>query len=223
MDARAGMQTCGIAQTALLVMLIPRVFGNTISKGNIVAHVHDPQLETVFTKKQADPSLLDERLLFDVLLKGAGTPFELLDSDFNIIRVNEAYAATHDQPEAFFRGKNHFDIYPSDSRSVFEKVLATGEPAQIAARPRNLPGRSEPETSYWDCTLAPIVNPHNQMKGCKLVFYFKKSGQDMQGKSITYAHKQTRYDILAYAVKKHFDTEDQVFFEPIAKSITFNT
>jgi len=68
-----------------------------------------------------------------------------------------------------------------------------------------------------------IVNPHNQMKGCKLVFYFKKSGQDMQGKSITYAHKQTRYDILAYAVKKHFDTEDQVFFEPIAKSITFNT
>ena len=116
MDARAGMQTCGITHTALLVMLIPRVFGNTISKGNIVAHVHDPQLETVFTKKQADPSLLDERLLLDALLKGAGTPFELLDSEFNIIRVNEAYAAAHDQPEAFFRGKNHFHLVRIVSR-----------------------------------------------------------------------------------------------------------
>ena len=68
-----------------------------------------------------------------------------------------------------------------------------------------------------------IVNPHNQMKGCKVIFHFKKPGHDMQGKSITYAHNQRRYDILAYAAKNHFDTEDRVFFEPIANSFTFKT
>jgi len=68
-----------------------------------------------------------------------------------------------------------------------------------------------------------IVNPHNQIKGCKVIFHFKKSGQAMQGISITYAHKQQRYDLLAYATKKHFDTENHIFFEPIAKSFTFKT
>jgi hypothetical protein len=45
----------------------------------------------------------------------------------------------------------------------------------------------------------------------------------MQGKSITYAHNQRRYDILAYTAKQHFDAEDEVFFEPIANSFTFKT
>jgi hypothetical protein len=78
-------------------------------------------------------------------------------------------------------------------------------------------------TQFKHGSVENIVNQHNQIKGCKLIFYFKKSGQAMQGKSITYAHKLRRYDILAYTAKNHFDTENQVFFEPIANSFTFET
>ena len=68
-----------------------------------------------------------------------------------------------------------------------------------------------------------IVHPHNQMKGCNIIFHFKASGRDMQGKYILYTHNLVRYDLLAYAAKQHFNTEDQVFFAPIANSFTFKT
>lgn len=52
-----------------------------------------------------------------------------LDSRFNFIWVNRAYAATCGHDPSFFPGKNYFDLYPhEENQAIFKRVVDTGEP-----------------------------------------------------------------------------------------------
>ena len=66
-----------------------------------------------------------------------------------------------------------------------------------------------------------IRNPHNRVKGIKMIFRFKLPTRDMTCKWITYIDNEIGYEVMAWAETKNFSTEDQVFFEPVAKSFTF--
>jgi len=78
--------------------------------------------------------------------------------DFNFIRVNQAYARADERDVSEFPGKNHFELYPSDAKGIFEQVVGTKAPYQAFARPFSYPGHPEWGVTYWDWTLVPIMN-----------------------------------------------------------------
>ncbi|MBM7867471.1 PAS domain-containing protein [Heliobacterium gestii] len=84
--------------------------------------------------------------------------YALLDREFNFIRVNEAYARADGKDVSFFPGKNHFDLYPSDAKKIFEQVVATKEVFITFARPFVYDRHPERGHTYWDWTLTPLLN-----------------------------------------------------------------
>ncbi|MFZ5573456.1 MAG: response regulator [Thermodesulfobacteriota bacterium] len=92
-----------------------------------------------------------------------------LDPGFNFIWVNRAYADTCKQEPAFFPGKNHFDLYPhEENKAIFQRVVDTGEPFFVAAKPFEFPDQPERGVTYWDWSLVPVKNADNTVSG--LVF-----------------------------------------------------
>ena len=88
-------------------------------------------------------------------------PFSLiaiLDKNFNFIKVNRAYAEADEKDVSFFPGKNHFDLYPSDAKAIFENVVKTKKPFQTYARPFVYAYAPERGVTYWDWTLTPVLN-----------------------------------------------------------------
>jgi PAS domain S-box-containing protein len=80
-----------------------------------------------------------------------------LDTDFNFIRVNRAYAVADGREPQFFVGKNHFDLFPhEENESIFRQVVETGEPYTVHARPFEYAEHPERGVTYWDWTLHPV-------------------------------------------------------------------
>ncbi|MBI4418020.1 MAG: PAS domain S-box protein, partial [Ignavibacteriales bacterium] len=86
------------------------------------------------------------------------SPMVLLDRQFNLIDVNEAYAKVCGKERKDFRGRNHFDLYPSDAKADFERVVETKQPVRFIRRPFVFPDRPEWGVTYWDWTLTPVLD-----------------------------------------------------------------
>jgi PAS domain S-box-containing protein len=71
----------------------------------------------------------------DAFFEHALTPLVLLDRDFNFVRVNEAYARASGHTVSDLVGRNHFDVFPSDARVIFEEVRRSKRPFKVEARP----------------------------------------------------------------------------------------
>ena len=92
-----------------------------------------------------------------------------LDADFNFIWVNHAYAATTGRDPAFFIGKNHFELFPhQENQAIFQKVVDTGQPYIVSARPFSFSEQPESKITYWDYSLIPIMDHEGRTMG--LVF-----------------------------------------------------
>jgi len=93
----------------------------------------------------------------------------LLDTEFNFIWVNRAYADTCRHDPSFFPGKNHFDLYPDvENEAIFQRVVTTGEPFFAAAKPFVFPDQPERGVTYWDWSLIPVKDESGTITG--LVF-----------------------------------------------------
>ncbi|MCP3852878.1 MAG: hypothetical protein GY694_22020, partial [Gammaproteobacteria bacterium] len=72
-------------------------------------------------------------------------------------------AAADQKNISFFPGKNHFDLYPhKENLAIFEKVLTTGEPLFVTAKPFEYKESPERGVSYWDWSLIPIKDNVNK-------------------------------------------------------------
>ena len=92
-----------------------------------------------------------------------------LDTDFNFLRVNRAYAAADGRDLEFFVGKNHFDLYPhEENESIFRRVVETGEPYTAYARPFEYEEHPERGVTYWDWTLHPVHDASGKVEGLVL-------------------------------------------------------
>jgi len=92
-----------------------------------------------------------------------------MDRDFNFIRVNEAYAAAAKRTVDFFQGKNHFDLYPhEENEALFRRVLETGEPYAVTAKPFEHPHQPERGVTYWDWSLQPVRDDRGEVSGVLL-------------------------------------------------------
>ena len=88
----------------------------------------------------------------------------LLDSEFNFIRVNQAYAKVCNRNVDEFPGRNHFEMYPSPLIEEFRKVVATGVSFQAYARPFTFPDHPEWGETYWDLSLVPIFDASGEVE-----------------------------------------------------------
>lgn len=89
-----------------------------------------------------------------------------LDTQFNIVRVNQAYADAAGHPPPFFVGKNHFDIYPDgEYKEIFRKVVETGESFAVSSTELVFPDHPEWGTTYWDWSLQPVKGKDGTVTG----------------------------------------------------------
>lgn len=114
--------------------------------------------------------MLEESL---ILLESifATTHFMLayMDRDCNFVTVNKAYADAVGQTPAFFKGKNHFELYPhKENQAIFRRVVETGEPYFVSGKPFAYPDRPERGLTYWDWSLHPVKNDAGTVTGLVL-------------------------------------------------------
>ncbi len=111
-------------------------------------------------RNRAERLLAEQSRLLEAFFRHAATPLAFLDRQLNFIRVNDAYARACGRSVDTFPGRNHFDLYPSDElKAEFERVVATGEPYSVTARPFSFAGNAEWGLSYWDISVIPILDP----------------------------------------------------------------
>jgi len=114
--------------------------------------------------KCVEKALLETNRLLDAILNSTHMLVACLDRDFNFVLVNRAYAEADQRQPEFFRGKNHFDLYPNEeNRAIFRRVVETGEPFFCHAKPFVYPANPERGLTYWDWGLAAIKDDGGQV------------------------------------------------------------
>ncbi|MGE5190025.1 MAG: PAS domain-containing protein [Gemmatimonadota bacterium] len=105
-----------------------------------------------------------------------------LDSRFNFIRVNPAYAAACGYSPGFFTGKNHFALYPhEENEAIFRRAVETGEPFSVLAKPFEFPDHPEWGVTYWDWSLQPVKDADGTVTG--LIFALRDVTQRVRSES----------------------------------------
>jgi len=108
---------------------------------------------------RAEQSLVEKSKILEAFFQGSMTCLAILDRAFNFIRVNDAYARKAGRQAAYFLGRNHFVLYPSDeAKASFERVIETKEPFSTLARPFTYPDHPEWGETYWDILLTPLLD-----------------------------------------------------------------
>jgi PAS domain S-box-containing protein len=106
-----------------------------------------------------------ERDALEAIMENTQTHIAYLDADFNFLRVNTAYARGCGKTKAELIGKNHFDLFPNpDNAALFRQVRDTGEPIAFEAKPFVLPEHPELGVTYWNWTLAPVLNEAGEVR-----------------------------------------------------------
>jgi PAS domain S-box-containing protein len=91
-----------------------------------------------------------------------------LDNQFNIVRVNRAYADHNRRDTEFFYGKNYLEFCPcQETRTMLQEVLRTGEFFSAFEKPFASP-HDPGKTTYWDYSLRPMHNNNGQQEGILL-------------------------------------------------------
>lgn len=110
------------------------------------------------------PHLAKTDRLLDMLFKHTLDCVAVLDANYDFVRVNQSYARAADRPTSDYPGRNHFELYPSDAKHMFDTVVATKQPVQTFARPFVYPDQPERGTTYWDWTLVPLLDEAGEVE-----------------------------------------------------------
>ena len=157
---------------------------------------------------KAYEKLSEQSKILEAFFSSTVTPLVFLDRNFNFIRVNEAYAKACQRDVSEFPGHNHFELYPSDAKAIFEKVVETKTPHQAIAKPFLFPDHPEWETTYWNWTLTPLLDSTGEVEF--LVFAL----QDVtdRERAVQKAREQAALLELAHDAVIVRDMEDRILF-----------
>ncbi len=101
--------------------------------------------------------LKKERDVLNVIMENTGTHLAYLDSKFNFIRVNSAYARGSGLTKEVLLGRNHFELFPNpENQAIFETVRETGNAVEFKGKPFEFQDQPWRGTTYWDWTLTPV-------------------------------------------------------------------
>jgi PAS domain S-box-containing protein len=138
----------------------------------------------------------DERDRLELIIENTNTQLAYLDNQFNLLKVNSAYArSAGKQPEELI-GKNYFDLFPdSDYQKVFELARDSGQPVEYDAKTLEDPDKSEQEITYCEWRLAPVKNQFGEVQGLVL------SLTEVSGDSFLHARtKRSALKLLAITI-----------------------
>lgn len=102
--------------------------------------------------------------LFEALFDSNLVCAVLLDRNFNFVRVNQAYATACQRELADFAGRNHFDVYPSSAKAIFDDVVGTKKAFSVKARPFQFPEDPPGVLTYWDWSLTPVFDDRGEVE-----------------------------------------------------------
>lgn len=111
-----------------------------------------------------DPEAKRQLRLAEISFNYSVSGLVVLDRDFNFVRVNAAYARACQRDVDDFAGRNHFELFPSDARPVFEDVVRTKRPYATFTRPFQFPDQPERGVTYWDWTLVPVLDENQEVE-----------------------------------------------------------
>jgi PAS domain S-box-containing protein len=123
----------------------------------------------ITVQKQAEEALQKNNALLERIFSSTEFLIAYMDTDFNFIRVNRAYAESDNLEPEFFIGKNHFVLYPNkENEAIFKQVLKTGESYVAYAKPFNYLGSPKRGITYWNWTLQPVKEMDGHINGLVL-------------------------------------------------------
>ncbi len=121
-------------------------------------------------RKRSEAEIRRSNELLERVFSVSHTLIAYMDREFNFIRVNNTYAAADNRQPEFFRGKNHFDLYPNaENEEIFRTVIRTGNPYIVFEKPFEYTEHPERGVSYWDWTLQPVKDPSGAVEGLVLI------------------------------------------------------
>lgn len=112
----------------------------------------------------ANPETIRQLQLSEIFFNYSVNCLVILDRDYNFVRVNEAYARACRRGIDEFAGHNHFELYPSDARLMFDEVIRTKQPIVTIMRPFEYADQPERGVTYWDWTLIPVLDRQGEVE-----------------------------------------------------------
>ena len=120
-------------------------------------------------RKQAEEMLLETKELLESTFSSINLLIAYMDTNFNFIRVNRAYAEADDRAPEFFIGKNHFALFPNkENEAIFRRVVKTGNPYFAFEKPFEYAEHPERGVTYWDWSLQPVKELGEKVSGVVL-------------------------------------------------------
>jgi len=169
-----------LAPVELVIVRKDKSEAIVIANTTLISHHGSPALLSVFNDvtverhatealSKSEERLLKSNQILSGVLEHTHMMAVFLDVQFNFIWVNRAYADTCKHEPDFFPGKNHFNLYPhEENQAIFQRVVETGEPFFVAAKPFEFPNQPERGITYWDWSLIPVKDGRGEVAG--LVF-----------------------------------------------------
>lgn len=114
--------------------------------------------------KRSEQAVLAQMKLAETFFSHSVGCLVILDRDYNFIRVNEAYARACHRDISEFAGRNHFEMYPSDAKLIFDEVVRSKQPFETFTRAFSFPDQPERGMTYWDWTLVPVLDQQGEIE-----------------------------------------------------------
>jgi len=181
-------------------------------------HSNEALAQEISDRIDIESQLRESNQLLETVFSNIHMLIAYLDTEFNFIRVNEAYAGAAGKPVSFFPGKNHFALYPhEENERIFRSVVATGESYTAYAKPFVYPGHTE-KTTYWDWTLQPAITNGRNISGLILSLLDVTAEMEARKKTDRYAEELKRQNqtLSEFAFIASHDLR-----EPLRKILTF--
>jgi diguanylate cyclase (GGDEF)-like protein/PAS domain S-box-containing protein len=118
----------------------------------------------VWAQFAPENAVLTQLRLADTYFKHSVSGLVILDRQFNFIRVNQTYATACRRDIDDFVGHNHFDLYPSDTRLIFEEVVRSKRSFVTFTRAFEFADQPERGVTYWDWTLVPVLDAGGEVE-----------------------------------------------------------
>ena len=120
-------------------------------------------------RKLVEEELDVEKKILKGVMENTDAMLAYLDTDFNFIYVNEAYADNAGFSVRNLIGKNHFTVFPNkENNAIFKRVRETGKFVKYIDREFEFPNQPERGTTYWNWTLAPVKDNREKVIGLVL-------------------------------------------------------
>ena len=163
--------------------------------------------------RESEVRLAESNQLLSGVLEHTHMMAVFIDPRFNFIWVNRAYADTCNHEPSFFPGKNHFDLYPhEENQAIFQRVVDTGEPFFVAAKPFEFPDQPERGVTYWDWSLIPVKDGTGKVIG--LVFTLVEVTERIRAEEAL-RKSEERFRLLAETSPDYIyqiDTEGKILY-----------